>query len=348
MRKLITLIAVLLMTAGMAMAQNINNDGVFSHMYVGVKGGAMHTFVENAQIDYNAALELGKDVTPITGFSLEGVTNMNKDFNVQNIDVFGNAKFNLMNLFSEYKGYPRRVEIRTVTGIGWNHNVVDNENPNDMALQAGLEFDFNLGKNRNWYITLSPVAYVDNVVRGGDIQTLVKENGTVKTDLGIAYRFGNRNYYGKQSHNFMVNENEYTEKQYKELYTLYDECMQRPVRVDTVTVEKTLVVEKIVKESDNISNAIVMFAKNSSKLTANEVERLNVILNKLDKNDAYVVLGSADRATGTEEYNMNLATERANAVKNIMIENGFENVTVQVNLDEIDNQNVTRCAIIKH
>ena len=149
------LIAAFMLVSFAATAQTVENNGVFSHMNIGVKGGAAYSNIGTIKnfdfnaLNYNATLEIGKDVTPITGFSLEGIVNpdFTNGFEVARTDVFGNTKFNLMSLFGGYKGYPRRVEIRTVTGIGWNHNF-NSENPNDIALQAGLEFDFNLGKNR--------------------------------------------------------------------------------------------------------------------------------------------------------------------------------------------------------
>lgn len=355
MKKILTFLFTMVMFMTVANAQTVKNDGVFSHMYLGIKGGAVHNPVSNYDyfefnnLNWNGALELGKDVTPITGFSLEGICNpdFENGFKVDRVDVFGNAKFNLMNLFGGYKGYPRRVEIKTVTGIGWNH-YFDNtteaertvENPNDIALQAGLEFDFNLGKNRNWYITFSPMVQANQILKGNEIEFVAK-GADLTADLGVAYRFGR----GNKSHNFEICDKVYTEQQYADLYALYDECMNRPVQVDTIVIENT--VTEVQVKNNELSNAVIVFAKNSSELTEAETHRLDIIMGGLDKEGTYMVVGSADSATGTEAYNKELAQKRANTVAEIMNKNGFNNVETATQIDALKDQEITRCAIIR-
>lgn len=360
MKKFLTFIVAMFMVFGMATAQTTVNEGVFSHMYIGINAGANQKTVSNysnwdngftnglKSLTYNAGLELGKDVTPITGFSLQGNVapiyhnelNMNPEWKINRSDVFGNVKFNMMNLFGGYKGYPRRVEIKTVTGIGWNHYYGEASNPNDLALQAGLEFDFNLGKNRNWFITFTPMVQANQVLKGDEIQFAAK-GADLKANIGIAYRLGR----GDQNHSFKICDKAYTEQQYADLYAMYDECMNRPVQVDTVIVEK--IVEKVVEKNNELSNAIIMFAKNSSEMNETEIHCLDIIMAGLDKNGEYLVFGSADSATGNEEINTRLANERANTVKEIMNKNGFNNVTTDIKIDIFKDQDITRCAIIR-
>lgn len=363
MKKIITFMVAMFMAFGMATAQTTINEGVFSHMYIGINAGANQTTVSDYSnwdngfsnglktLTYNAGLELGKDVTPITGFSLQGNVapiyhnelNMNPEWKINRSDVFGNVKFNLMNLFGGYKGYPRRVEMKTVTGIGWNHFYgEDIENPNDVALQAGLEFDFNLGKNRNWFITFTPMVQANQILKSNEIEFATKD-ADLKANVGIAYRFGKAG----ESHNFRICDKVYTEQQYADLYAKYDECMNRPAQVDTVVVEK--VIEKVVEKPVNneVSNAVIVFAKNSDEMSRTEIERLNVIMGQLDKDAEYVVVGSADSATGNIDINTKLATERANTVKEIMNQNGFNEVETKVQIDAFKHQEITRCAIIR-
>lgn len=353
--------AAFMMISIAANSQTIKNDGVFSHMYIGLNGGANQTTVSDYSnwdngfnsglktLTYNAGLELGKDVTPITGFSLQGnvapiyhnVTNGSGEWNINRSDVFGNVKFNLMNLFGGYKGYPRRVELKTVTGIGWNHWYgEDVVNPNDVALQAGLEFDFNLGKNRNWYITFSPMVQSNEILRSNEIEYFAK-NADLKANIGVAYRLG----CNKGSHNFNICDKVYTEQQYADLYAMYDECMSRPVQVDTVTVDK--VVENVIEKPTMLSNAIIVFKKGSSELGDAEIHRLDIIMSSFDKNGNYIVCGSADTGTGTQEINDKLSTERANVVKELLEKNGFKNVETTTKLDAFTDAEISRCAIIR-
>ena len=378
MKKIFTLIIAMFMVFGMATAQTTVNEGVFSHMYIGINCGVNQSTVSKydawkvdfnnglKSLTYNANIELGKDVTPITGFSLQvGVAPIyafnetepgsheftdEGEWKVNRTDVFGNVKFNLMNLFGGYKGYPRRVEIKTVTGIGWNHNFDNEYNPNNFGLQAGLEFDFNLGKNRNWFITFNPMVQTNNLLKGvteinngPDEMLTAAKNADLRANVGVAYRLGR----GNQNHSFKICDKAYTEEQYAELYAMYDDCMSTVNRVDTVVVEK--VVEKVVETPVNteLSNAIIVFTKNSSELNDAEIHRLDIIMAGLDKAGKYLVVGSADSATGTEEINTNLATERANVVKELMNKNGFNNVETTIQIDALKDQSITRCAIIK-
>lgn len=361
MRKIITFLFALMMTFTMANAQTVVRNGVFSNMYIGINGGVTTGTINspiatfNAPIDlkalpYNAALEIGKDATPITGFSLEGVCN--PDFNtkkINSVEVFGNTKFNLMNLFGGYKGYPRRFEIKTVSGIGWQNF---SSNKNDIALQAGLEFDFNLGKERAWYITFSPMVKANEIFKVDEIQYLWTGGPTkdkaaeLKANIGVAYRFGSNK---TKSHNFVISPYTYTDDQYADLYKKYDECMNRPVevKVDTVIVEKIVEIEKIV-EGDDINGVLnfITFDKGSYKISNTQLEVLNVIMNSMNKNENVKVIGSADTNTGSEKFNTELAVKRADAVRAVLEKNGFNVVETTIKLDAFENDLISRCVII--
>lgn len=350
MKRIFSLLVAMFMMFGMANAQTVENHGVFSNMYVGLNGGAIHNSITNYDnfefntLDWNGALEIGKDITPITGISLEGIYNNKvttaKETELNRVDVFANAKFNLMNLFGGYNGRPRVFEIRTLTGIGWNHYLGEYSNPNDLALQAGLEFDFNIGKNRNWYVTFTPAVQFNEINDGYKGIAPAFKNGDLKANLGIVYRLGN----GNGSHNFVICDKTYTDEQYADLYAKYDEAMNRPAEVDTVVVEKTVEVEKIVEVSTN--NTVLTFAKNSSTITTTEMQRLDIFMANVDKNANIKVIGSADTKTGSEAYNINLATARAEAVKTVLVKNGYKNVETSVSLDTFDTVELSRNAAV--
>lgn len=339
------LIAAFMLVSFAATAQTVENNGVFSHMNIGVKGGAAYSNIGTIKnfdfnaLNYNATLEIGKDVTPITGFSLEGIVNpdFTNGFEVARTDVFGNTKFNLMSLFGGYKGYPRRVEIRTVTGIGWNHNF-NSENPNDIALQAGLEFDFNLGKNRNWYITFSPMVQSNNILQAQHIKPMV-ENADVKANLGVAYRLG-------RHHNFKIVENSVSEEDYNVLLGKYNELMNRKPEVDTVYVKKVVkdVVEKVVVKP---ADMFVNFKIGSSELSNENISTLNSFAKVAIENGCEVrVIGSADTATGSKERNEQLALDRAKKVAEALTNAGLKSVKVETKLDVNTDTEASRCAII--
>lgn len=339
------LIAALMLIGTAANAQTVENNGVFSHINIGVKGGAAYSNISTIKdfnfnaLNYNAALEIGKDVTPITGFSLEGIVtpSFTDGFKVTRTDVFGNVKFNLMSLFCGYKGYPRRVEIRTVTGIGWNYNFVK-PNPNDIALQAGLEFDFNLGKNRNWYITFQPMVQANDILQSQHIQPMV-ENADVKATLGVAYRLG-------RHHNFKIVENSVSEKDYNTLLNKYNELMNREPEVDTVVIEK-VVKEVVEKVSVKPSDLFVIFKIGSSVISKDYANTINAFAENAIENGCSVkVIGSADSATGSKDLNEKLALDRAKNVAEALVKAGVKVVAVETSLDIDEDAESSRCAVI--
>ena len=352
MKKIFSLIFALMMVFTMANAQTVVRNGVFSNMYVGINGGAIHNPVSNYDnfdfktLNYNGALEIGKNVTPITGFSLVG--EMFQPFK-ENVKIATNlncnVKFNLMNLFGGYKGYPRRFEIQTVTGIGWDHYFNYLNNPNDISLNAGLEFDFNLGKQRAWYITFTPQVVAHEILMGyNDIEPTVK-NADLQANIGIAYRFGSKK---TGSHNFVICPYTYTDEQYAKLYAMYDECMNRPATVDTVIVEKIVKVE-VVKNDTSINyqtETYVYFEKGSSELGANSVNVIEHFVNNLPSKTHVKVIGSADTNTGSMDFNQYLSAERANKVVTLLKKLGVENIEVESTVDLEDTPELSRCALI--
>lgn len=363
MKRILMILAAICLFAFTANAQTVENDGVFSHMYVGLNGGANQTTVsdysnwENGfkdgikSLTYNAGLELGKDVTPITGFSLQGnvapiyhnVANGSGEWKINRSDVFGNVKFNLMNLFGGYKGYPRRVEIKTVTGIGWNHWYGEEiANPNDIALQGGLEFDFNLGKNRNWYITFTPMVQSNEILKNSEIEYVAK-GADLKANVGIAYRLG----HGNRSHNFRIPNPCVSEEDYNALFEKYNELLNAPKDVDTVVVEKIVenVIEKIVEKPNN---TFVDFEIGSSKLNPTAERTIKFFVKQAEnfENLKVKVIGSADSKTGSKERNEKLAWERANVVASELTKNGIKEVATEIVIDIDEDAESSRCAVI--
>lgn len=344
------LLAAFLMISFAANSQTVENNGVFSHMNIGVKGGAAYSSIKTLSdfsfnaLNYSGALEIGKDVTPITGFSIEGIAtpDFTNGFGLAHTDLFGNVKFNLMNLFGGYNGMPRRFETKLVGGIGWNHNFNSN-NPNDIALQGGFEFDFNLGKNRNWYITLSPMLQSNNILQSEQVLYAVR-NADVKTTIGVAYRFGR----GKGSHNFVIPETSVAESDYNGLYEKYNELLNKKPVVDTVVVEKVVEVEKTVTMNEKPIKTFVDFEIGSSELSPVAKRTINEFVNQVKgvKNLKVKVIGSADSKTGSTTLNENIALARANAVASELVINGINVVSTEMAIDIEKDAEASRCAVI--
>ena len=337
MKKIFTFLFALIFGISMLNAQTVERNGVFSNMYVGISGGVNQSTLTNYSnwnngfnaglktLNYNAAIEIGKNVTPITGFSLNTYvkTVNNKINDTLTMNITGNTKFNLMNLFGGYNGRPRVFEIQTVTGIGLEHNF-NQANPWDMSLNAGLEFDFNIGKERAWYITFTPMVVAHNVLYTCQhIEPAVK-NADLQANIGVVYRFKSRK---TGSHNFVICPYTVTEEQYEEICNMYDDCMNSANKVDTVVEVKEVVKEVVVVEYKN-NPTIVTFKKNSAEISSIEMARLNVFMENNSKDAKIMIVGSADTKTGNEQLNNNLSNQRANAVADILRKNGFNNIEI--------------------
>ena len=198
------LLAVLAFAALTASAQSkpFSSNGFFDNWSIGLNAGAVsathnlgfspaygayqfgdrtvtdsRSFWQRARVV--AGLELTKQWTPIFATALQGWADVNTTPSHTFIDRWGVNylnKFNLSNLFFDYKGKPRFFELQAIAGIGvashikpeyatpFGSNVVNqnggnlSSDDNDLYFTArfGLSFDFNIDKARAWTISLKP------------------------------------------------------------------------------------------------------------------------------------------------------------------------------------------------
>lgn len=114
-------------------------------------------------------VELRKQVTPGFGIGLEcdGYYRMNRKERQDPRTVIGPAfHFNLMNIFGGYKGRPRLFELELLAMPAWGHlyrgtNYVLFPEENYFATKFGLDLNFNLGRARQWTLSLKPAAVLD-------------------------------------------------------------------------------------------------------------------------------------------------------------------------------------------
>ena len=135
MKKFLSFILASVMMFTVANAQTVEHSTLFENTYVTVFGGGTTTgqfnqvatpfFWDGAKAVVNgvrpfAGLEFGKYVTPVVGFSVEGLGFYNTTTSTTFVDesaVLANGKLNFSNWFGGYKGQPRRVEVVGV--LGW-------------------------------------------------------------------------------------------------------------------------------------------------------------------------------------------------------------------------------------
>ena len=395
MKKFLLIIAALTMTF-MATAQTVESSKLFENTYVTILGGGTTTgafnqvptpfFWDGAKGVINgvrplAGIEFGKYVTPVVGFSVEGLGLFGTTTSTSLFDesiVFGNGKLNFSNWFGGYKGQPRRVEVVGVLGMGWGHDYVgenqtwtsipgeglepvvgtnvynDNVVYTDrdyVAYNAGAELNVNLGNARAWQISVRPGVIWFNKHVKTHYQSLPRffDDARANVQVGVTYKFGSKS---KKSHNFVLCPYSVTQADYDALLAKYNELAGRKPEVKEVEVVK--VEEKVVKDTVEVegpSTCTIYFGIGSTKISDRERAHLDFFANSLEKKNVKIsITGSADTKTGSAKRNNYLANKRAEVVKDILInEYGFkaEDIATQVVYDVFDRPANSRVAIIE-
>lgn len=375
----------------MAAAQTVESSKLLENTYVTVLGGGTTTgafnqvptpfFWDGAKAVANgvrpfAGVEVGKNITPVVGVSLEGLGFFGTTTSATIFDesaVLGNGKINFSNWFGGYKGEPRRVEVVGFAGLGWGHDYVGKgqtwtSKPGDgleavvgtnvyndnvirtdrdyLVYNAGAELNINLGKARAWQITVRPGVMWFNKYTAKNYQSLptFRDDARANIQIGATYKFGSKR---TGSHNFVRCPYTVTKADYEAALARVKELEAREPQVITKEVEK--VVEKEVVKIEvkySVLPHTVKFKIGSAKLSAAEKEALSEYADVIPEDGQVVVIGSADTNTGSAERNNYLANERANAVAEALRSLGVKNVMTKTALDVDDTPAQSRVAIV--
>ena len=396
MKKILMIFAAMAISF-MAAAQTVESSKLFENTYVTVFGGGTTTgafnqvptpfFWDGAKgvvegVRPYAGVEFGKYVTPVVGFSVEGLgffgTTNSKTFFDESA-VLANGKLNFSNWFGGYKGQPRRVEVVGVLGMGWGHDYVGNGQtwtsyPNEelepvvgtnvyndqvvytdkdyVVYNAGAELNVNLGKARAWQINVRPGVMWFNKHTKTQYQSLPRFMNDARANLqvGVTYKFGSKS---KKSHNFVLCPYSVTKADYDAALARIAELESRGPQVKEVEVIKE--VEKVVKDTVEVevaNGAVVYFTIGNYELSNRELARLDFFAKGIEHpaQAKVKVTGSADTKTGSKARNEFLAQKRAEAVKKVLVNvYGFkaENVEIETILDVFDRPENTRVAIVE-
>ena len=213
MKKFFTLCAAAALAVS-ASAQTVTESKTFDNWYIGVNGG-LATGIHPSQlgcggtwlkdITPNAGIRVGRYFTPVFGLAAESnvyFSDLHHTGRTMN-NLFGNytntlvnsintsliATINFSNWFGGYKGEPRLFEVSGVYGLGWGHvfggedhdryyaNSWDSADKVDfLTSKAGLDFAFNLGKDKAWQVYVEP-AVVWNL-KGAKMLTTLTSSST--------------------------------------------------------------------------------------------------------------------------------------------------------------------------
>ncbi len=386
MRKILSIFAALVMTTMIASAQTVEKSGLFENTYVTVSSGVVTgTQFENMTKDnwYKVrpvvGLELGKYITPVIGFSAEGLgfigTTTSRTFFDESV-VLANGKLNFSNWFGGYPGQPRRVEVVGVLGYGWGHDYVatsygqhrgsetavvvngrsdevvgKNGIPTDKnytVYKTGAELNFNLGKSRAWQINLKPSVLWFHKVAGNYVSTpflTTKRDARANVMLGLTYKFGNKS----KGHNFRLCPYSVTQADYDALNAKYNELLNRPAEVREVVKTETKEVQIKGDTRVLVGSTVITFSIGSCALSNVERGKVDLFAKSLDSDTLIQIVGSADSKTGSETRNFALAQNRANVVKNILVNDygiSPDRIFVNTKIDITGNPELDRSATL--
>lgn len=312
----------------------------FDNWYIGVKGGGVTPTTHSAfwkNMRGTAGVELGKQITPVLGVSFEGLTTINTSnsrnaFDALNLGALG--KINLNNLFGTYQGQPRLFEVEAIAGIGWGHDFMNSGMGYDqsyMVSRFGASFNFNLGESKAWTINVRPTIVYR--MDGNRAHVLNVNKSAVELLAGVTYHFASSN--GKhyqtiqtpynQAEVDMLNEAinnlraesaaknadiEALQNENEELKGKLNECMNAPAKVETViqnTHSKSL-------------ESVVTFGQGKTTVSVDQLPNVERIATYMKNNPAStVVIKGYASPEGSAEVNARIAKQRAEAVKNILI-----------------------------
>lgn len=361
MKKIFTIMIAFFAMITFANAQTVQSSKLFENTYVTVYGGAISTTHANEAFFWDGfnnivdgvrpivGAEFGKYVTPVVGFSIEGLATLNTTHSntiVDQSNVIGNLKLNLSNWFGGYKGQPRRVEVVFVPGLGWGHDYGTSfYDRNYLTYNVGAELNVNLGKARAWQINVKPVVMWNNY---NNVLKFNKNNVQGRLQFGVTYKFGSKS---KKSHNFVLCNYKYTAEEYDALAKRVAELESAEPVVKEVPVEKIVETVRIEKQEipTYFGRTFITFSIGSSVLTTVERAKLAEFAKFVNEENVVYIVGSADTKTGSQNVNQRLAKRRAEVVKNALIKDFNikpDRVVVETNFDEGESVETSRAAVL--
>ena len=366
MKKFFTLCAAAALAVS-ASAQTVTESKTFDNWYIGVNGG-LATGIHPSQlgcggtwlkdITPNAGIRVGRYFTPVFGLAAESnvyFSDLHHTGRTMN-NLFGNytntlvnsintsliATINFSNWFGGYKGEPRLFEVSGVYGLGWGHvfggedhdryyaNSWDSADKVDfLTSKAGLDFAFNLGKDKAWQVYVEPSMNWSLNGYGYEGVAYNINKSAFQLNAGIVYKFKNSN----GSHNFTIaqlrDQNEIDglnsqinslrsdlndkdaqlsakDKQIKDLQNALDECNKKPKYVKPATATNL--------------QPTVLFRQGKAVVDKSQMPNIELIAQYMKNHpEAKVEIKGYASPEGNKDFNQALSQKRADAVKNVLV-----------------------------
>ncbi len=209
-----------------------------------------------------------------------------------------------------------------------------------------IEYDANAGivgvAGINNVFRVSPAIDINlelkaHVMECDEMQYVVKHYGKVgqiySATVGVTYRFNKRD--------FVQAVPKVVADEYLALIEKMNDDLERSRKINdnfkNIINKDRAIIARLVKDNKELENKIknhkcdvnivnasfVFFDINSAKISDYGCVALNELVKNIKKsNDKFTIVGHADKATGTNEYNLKLSEKRAKAVYDYLVENG--------------------------
>ena len=291
-------------------------------------------FFKNARPGFG--IGVSKQLTPIFGLGLQGMgyintTSSKTAFDASNVELL--SKFNMMNLFAGYPGTPRTFEMEAVVGVGWLHGYVNGTgDDNSWGTRLGVNFNFNIGKEKAWAISLKPSLVYD---MEGDFNRhksrFNANNARVELLAGIVYYIK-----GSSGRHHATLVKEYNQTEVDNLNTsvnrLRDQLLDSRKQTEEAIgragmLQKQLaecqskkpVIETVIEKAKTLES-IVTFRQGSSKVDVSQLPNVERIASYMNRHpESKVVIKGYSSPEGSIEVNERIACARAESVKSILM-----------------------------
>lgn len=307
------------------------NNKFFDNWYGGVLVGTTHSTAFD-KMRPSVGLELGKQITPVLGVSVQGITGINSTYSRNAFDELSltlNGKLNLMNLFGGYKGSPRLFEIEGVFGAGFMHQFYNSNYASDnnmLTARGGASLNFNVGKEKQWTLSLRPACVFDVEAFGkSDLGKFSK----FELMAGVVYHF--KGVSGARHHGIMT---AYDQDYVDNLNSNINDMRKRNAALEEENANAQKQNEELtkalndcnasVKELENSCDMsiepVVAFRQGKDRVDVSQLSNIESIANFMKKNsDVKLDIKGYASPEGNAEFNQKLSEQRAYNVKDILV-----------------------------
>ncbi len=314
----------------------------FDNWFISAGGGAQIYFGEydsegafKNRIAPALDVSLGKWITPTVGVRLQysglkakGFANTRTPYyNGMDGRTLTKEKFNVMNLHADFlwnisnaiSGYreDRFWDVIPYVGFGWARSSANDYYKNEMAGTVGLLNNMRISRSLDINVEAKFMMVnqrFDQTVGGKKLE------GMATLTAGITYNFPMRGFR-RASEIIVVDDNTPYINTISDLRSqLAKANAARKALADELAAEKSKGPKVVEKTNAVVSDYAVFFTIGKADVSAKEMINLSYIADVIKRNPKakFTLFASADKETGTAEYNQQLSEKRGKAVYDIL------------------------------